>query len=241
MTKGIILFLGESFRLGGQNNRNRGLNESYSEQIHASKSHINFINNLKNNKNSEIDLYINTYSTNFNNDLLDIYKNTEIKIYFNEGEPIGYHNLIHNSFKKLNIENYDFIFITRIDLFLKEDFINIFDPSWDKIYFPSICWTRDNGHKIDNYPRVNDTMLFIPKKYFNYINYIDYSDGSGHSQWKNFIEKAKLSIDDLDTMIKTYHDSDSAKDFNPLYYIVNRPEYATCDSKDELFDKYNFC
>ena len=33
-----------------------------------------------------------------------------------------------------------------------------------------------------------------------------------------------LTYEDMDTIINTFHDSDSNKDFNPLYKIVNRPE-----------------
>ena len=40
-------------------------------------------------------------------------------------------------------------------------------------------------------------------------------------------------------MLNTYHDSDSAKDFNPIYYIVNRNVKNTHRTK-EIFDKYNF-
>jgi hypothetical protein len=40
-------------------------------------------------------------------------------------------------------------------------------------------------------------------------------------------------------MLNTYHDSDSAKDFNPIYYIVNRNVNNTQRIK-EIFDKYNF-
>ena len=40
-------------------------------------------------------------------------------------------------------------------------------------------------------------------------------------------------------MINTYHDSDSAKDYNPIYYIVNRHETSIHTTK-KIFDKYNF-
>jgi len=41
----------------------------------------------------------------------------------------------------------------------------------------------------------------------------------------------------MDVMINTYHDSDSQKDFNPLYYIVNRPENNVWHSENEIFTK----
>ena len=48
-----------------------------------------------------------------------------------------------------------------------------------------------------------------------------------------------LKYDDLDTMLRTFHDSDSAKDFNPLYYIVNRRQSHVHHTKD-IFNKYSF-
>ncbi len=59
----------------------------------------------------------------------------------------------------------------------------------------------------------------------------------GHEMWQNLVDYAKLSYDDLDTMLTTFHDSDSAKDFNPLYYIVNRPESTVFHSKGYIFNK----
>ena len=41
-------------------------------------------------------------------------------------------------------------------------------------------------------------------------------------------------------MIHTYHDSDSYKDYNPLYYIVNRPESKETHSNGYIFDKMRF-
>ena len=40
-------------------------------------------------------------------------------------------------------------------------------------------------------------------------------------------------------MINTFHDSDSFKDYNPLYYIVNRSE-STIQHTTDIFDKFNF-
>jgi len=122
----------------------------------------------------------------------------------------------------------------RIDLQLKEYFSKIFNPLWNKILFPSICFKpfheTDMGH-----PRVNDTILFFPKKYFNYLTLFLI----GHNLWEDFILNTDLTYEDLDTMLDTYHDSDSQKDWNPIYRIVNRPETSIYSIKD-TFDKYSY-
>ena len=61
-----------------------------------------------------------------------------------------------------------------------------------------------------------------------------------HDTWCDLINTTDLTYNDLDTMINTYHDSDSFKDYNPLYYIVNRPESKIWHSKGHIFNKYNF-
>jgi hypothetical protein len=232
--KCLLLFIGESFRLGNQNTRNRGSYESYNEQIKASNSHINFIEHIiqKFHMNS-VSVFISNYNTIFDNDLLSIYRKYLIgnTIYH---DLIGLDKLFHDSINRIeNIEKYDFVLFIRIDLFLKEHFKYIFNPSINMILFPTICFIPH--HKHVDCPRVNDTMLFIPKKYFNYIKNISIS----HYAWYILINNTDLTCNDMDTMIHTYHDSDSFKDFNPLYFIVNRPENKRCDTPSHVkFNKY---
>ena len=81
---------------------------------------------------------------------------------------IGLNNLFHNSINSIeNIEKYDFILYIRIDLYLKQDFFDCFNPMINSILFPTICWKRDSIVK--KHPRVNDMILFIPNKYYKYI------------------------------------------------------------------------
>lgn len=120
---------------------------------------------------------------------------------------------------------------------MKNKFIEIFDHIWDKILWPSICFKPH--HKSGIHPRVNSIMTFIPKKYYKYLPYM-YLYNGGHEQWAELIQNTDLTYDCLDTMINTFHDSDSYKDFNPLYYIVNRPESDIHHTTGELFDKFNF-
>lgn len=233
---GCIILFGESFRFGGQGNRNRGSDKSYGEQIKAANSHVSFIKDL-NSKNVNIDVYISSYETKFKNDLLTVYKDILIGYDFYE-DLIGQEKLIHNAMSKItNIDKYDFLLIMRVDLFLKEKFTQIFHHKWDKIMWPSICFKPH--HKCGIHPRVNDMMIFFPKKYYKYLQHIHFSP-TGHSQWADFINKTNLKYNDLHTILNTFHDSDSAKDFNPIYYIVNRKQSNIHHSKGHFFDKEHF-
>jgi hypothetical protein len=109
-----------------------------------------------------------------------------------------------------------------------------FDPTINMILFPTILWKKDC--KINGHPHVNDMMTFIPKKYYNYLKNMNI----GHGLWCELVTTTDLTYDDMDTIIHTYHDGDSYKDINPLYYIVNRAETRYFHSKGFIFDKYNF-
>ena len=121
--KALLILFGESFRLGGQYTRNKGSNESYNEQIAAAKTHLKFINLLKE-KNINLDVYITSYSTKFDNDIKEIYSPYLINSIFYKDliihkNPIYIH--LKNSISKIsNIYSYDFILCMRIDIFLKD-------------------------------------------------------------------------------------------------------------------------
>jgi hypothetical protein len=237
MNKVLFLFIGESFRTGCQGSRVIGNPKSINGQINASSSHIRFIEHIKQKFNiNSIKVYLNTYKTKYFNEILKIYEPYLLE-YTSHDNVIGLNNLFHDSInkinKKQNIEEYDFIFYIRIDLFLKYYFYDLFIPDSDKILFPSICWI--NCHMThDRHPRPSDMMIYIPKKMFKNIKYIDV----GHMIWQILINNG-LTYNDMDTMISTYHDSDSNKDFNPMYKIVNRPECMIFHSEGYIFDKYN--
>ena len=230
--KGLIIIIGESFRLGGQGTRVRGVPESYDQQINACNSHTKFLNNLKTKFNCDASIYLSTYDTKYNDNLLEIYKDHLVghKIYEN---PIGLSQLFKNSVmdNKNNLQNYDIILYFRVDLFLKDHFTDIFDPNWTTIRFPTICWKRDSVYNCK--PRVNDMMLFIPKQFFDHLDNIPIC----HETWYILSNELHISDNDMDVMINTYHDSDSEKDLNPLYYIVNRSESTTWHSENEIFTK----
>ena len=102
--KGLLLFLGESFRYGGQGSRYVGVPESYQGQIDACKTHINFIKYSIEKYNIDIDVFISTYETQYTNDLLNIYNEHIIgtNIYNNQTR-IGIKSLFHNSIKNINL------------------------------------------------------------------------------------------------------------------------------------------
>ena len=234
MKKALLILFGESFRLGGQGNRNTGSEESYDEQIKAAQSHIKFILNLQK-QNINMTVSINSYTTQYDNDLINVYKDVLYDNLFYK-DLIGAHTLVNNCIHRIDdLTDFDFILCMRIDLFLKDVFMEIFNPNSDKILFPSVCFKP--YHKAGIHPRVNSMMMYVPNQYINFFK--QNTVILEHGTWYDLIEKYNFNYDQLDTMLNTYHDSDSFKDFNPIYYVVNRPESSIHVTK-EIFDKYNF-
>jgi hypothetical protein len=223
MSSGILLLIGESFRTGEQGTRIRGHPSSYESQIEACQSHIEFMNKFSN-INWKIILF--TYTTQYDQDLKKLYSPYHSD--FLE-HPVGYNTLFEISKNYVKQLKYDFILVSRIDLKFKPKFSTVFNPQWRTIRYPFICWKKCCTTK-KFYPRVSDTMVFIPKKYN--LSPITLT----HDSWAELCERGFL-YSDIDVMISTYHDSDSSKDYNPLYTIVNRRVTTQWHSQNAQFDK----
>jgi hypothetical protein len=232
----LIIFIGESFRDGTQSSRQKDTEWSYEPQHNASISHRKFIEHVKE-LGVEVDVIINTYNTKYEEDLKKWYNDYLID-YISNNKLIGIEKLLNNSIEKhqKNIEIYDFIFAIRIDLFLKDYFLEKFNPYWDKIYFTNITW-REIYKTYNNEPRIADTMIFIPHQYFYLFNLNLYLN---HDAWFLYKNDYNLTNNDMDFIIETFHDSDSYKDLNPLYYMVCRPENKIWHSEGYVIDKNLF-
>lgn len=233
--RGLILFIGESFRDGVSTSRVRDTDASLETQRTASESHLRFLDHLKTTLALDIDVIINTYETKFESKLKEWYKDYLIDSKFNS-ELIGLENLLNNVTKTINRDNYDFVFAIRIDLCLKDMFIEKFDPNWNRITFSQICWTRCCRVQ-NNDPRVSDVVLFIPKRFFYLFDWHLYL---WHDSWINYKCNYGVTNADLNLMIDTYHDSDSFQDWNPLYYMVSREQSTIWHSEGHHLDMNTF-
>lgn len=227
--KGIIVFFGESFRLGGQGSRNIGSEESLKEQLLATESHLDFLRHLRSERGIEVRCVVNTYETKYTQKIKEKYGAT----FFNSNpNQIGRQEIFNQSRDIMLriLQGQDFVLFMRIDLILKDGFKKYFVTDADKVLWPSICFI--GWHKHGNSPRVNDTMVYIPKKRFNLIE--DDKIAFGHEGWDHlnqFVEKGGQGF-----FLKTLHDSDSAKDWNPLYRMAGREENRTWHSKEFELD-----
>lgn len=254
--KGLIILVGESFREGGRHSRETATTkESFENQKLATKSHIKFISHIKSKFNCEIDLKFQTYRTKYTFDL--------VNWYLNEVDSVGYDISLKKVIEKRNKHttefnrnykqivsktlekkhDYDFIFITRLDVLIKDKMLEVFDPNWNEIRFPMVWhWKKYcKTGKLEcgySYPVVVDIMLFVPKRLFSTIlNFHLNLDA-----WKSLICKHELNVgyDDIDVMINTMHRPNTKDMWNPLFKLVSRPEKSENLYHKRIFSKEKF-
>jgi hypothetical protein len=222
MNKCLVCIIGECFREGHNQSRITDTQYGYTQQKESTQSHINLINKIKK-LGYHVDIGINTYNTNYKNELLNWYPNIIYSNFTNENYGY-YQNVVHHSlqniFNNININDYQFIFIIRFDLFIKETLINIFNPNWSNIMYPFAVYMEYSPFQ---FPFVSDTMCFIPKKYFNQIVNHTYHLLTHHC-WRDLINNGFV-LDDFDVMINTLHNPNTDTEKNPLYIINCRPEF----------------
>lgn len=238
----LIVFSGECFRDGGQHSRLRDTEFSYHSQKEASYSHNLFFQKLLSDHHN-IDVHINSYTTKYAADLEKWYQETisskNIQSTYHTNLHVRGLTMLSTEYLIKNIDildKYDAILILRPDLYLKQYFLDIFDIEWQKIMYPNRLWLPHTH--IGHFPQINDTLIFIPKKYYYIINSIGIK--LYHYGLKDYIEFHGLSMDDIGFMINTLHDSDTGKDYNPLYRMVSRNEVKYWYSYGWEIDNTNY-
>lgn len=229
---GLFLLFGESFRkyrtLPGLN-RYSDTENSFSGQKEASLSHMELLKKLKQ---YNIDIVINTYETKYKNELLSFYEqpkyanfmdNNKCKENKTRNTQIAVDEAIRIAKKNVDIDNYDFIFICRLDILLKPNLIENFLPIKDKIIFPNVMSILDNKfrmHQKGNFC-ISDVFCIIPKKYYHILD----KKNIMHHHSIHRLYDLDLHIDkDIDFFTNKKYVANTIQQKNPLYKIVDRPE-----------------
>jgi hypothetical protein len=236
MGRVALIMIGESFREGGQNTRVRGTAESFAGQREACLSHVRYIHVLRA-LGYDVDVYIHTLSTSYDADILKWY-GASIKgvLFVPSGMNMGSVNGHFHGARRLVTDKaqYYVLMFVRIDLALKDMFLETVNPlAITALTFPSVTWKV--CHMVADCPRMNDMMMFIPAKYFAVLDKVV----MGHNTWHDLVHLPRSGVThaDFQLLLNTLHDSDSAKDWNPLYYIVNRHQEPCWHSKGFVFDE----
>ena len=232
--KGLILLRGLTFRDQGAYAR-RVRVDSYTLKVQklATESHIKLIQSLKN-QGHEIEVAFDTISSPNTNILLEMLEPYANYVSTKSLMDICPHFALFRAVGGLETaffcNEYDFFLIIRNDMFLKDTFIELFNPENQKVMFLSLQWYQARKTPNGN-PRINDCMFFIPKKYLNLRFFFPIGIGYDHH---DILDDWLKLIPDLeyDFYIRGYHNSDTATEKHPLYALVNRPEAEEIGSPD---------
>jgi len=218
--KALFIFLGESFRSGGWLSRERGDPRTYTEQKLACESHMKFLNFIHLKFKITSNIIVDTYETPWSRELIEWY--SPGLTWVHSGPAIGYENLYRHSLSLIDdIDRYDFVHFIRIDLFLKPHFSDVFEPSPTHLQY---AFRTTPIPLIENIPRLNDMMLYVPKLHFQLLKL---KIVLFHDLWVwGLIQRVHMTRN-VRTYIDTIHESNTKRDWNPLFRIVNRAEATT--------------
>jgi hypothetical protein len=213
--KALVIFIGECFRLGTQHSRIKGHDKTYEEQIEACKTHQKLLSSFE----FDYDLIVNTCTTQFDEDLKSMY-NAEFK--FHE-KAIGLVNYIYDALESVDLSKYDFVYACRIDLILKDHFIETFKIGYDKITYLSRIENRLTGIRKDK-TMVNDMMIYVPKHCYDVFG--KKLDLMCHHA-STYLKQNEI---EFDLMSDLTHCSNTQTGSNPFYFIANRVRHSECSN-----------
>jgi hypothetical protein len=126
------------------------------------------------------------------------------------------------------IADYDFVIVMRNDTLIYDYFINLFDPFAQKVMFPFVHPRQirmlDEKLQISKLPVVSDIIFYFPRKYFFLLEFINQIPSAHNLHYILPIMKQKCDSIEYDFYLKTYHDSNTEYEWNPLYRIMGRPK-----------------
>ena len=232
---GLLILSGECFREGNIGSRIRDNEHTIKTQSIASNSHVKMCNYIKKTYNVKMDIIITTSETKYKDILYNFYGKYKPKIIMNNTKDYNdVKNNIKNAILNTNYNKYNFILLSRVDMYIKPNFNTIIDPNWDKIMFLNFTChyllenfayttyleTYKYNFTNDGDPCINPSFIFIPKKYFNIIKNISIH----HNAWTELKRTTQLTNNDMDFMTNDVFDSNTFNDKNPFYYFVGRKE-----------------
>ena len=233
MPKMLMLLVGESFRMGPQVSRGRGGPDSIPRQKLATMSHLRFITHVKQTLDLGVDVASFTYqvSPEESNALERWYSPYLVHTtYFTSMSHSEVHMFqrIAEELSKMDLSEYDYIFLNRFDFYIKEKFLNIFriDPTKNIYGYTDIYrwWGADKFSFVGHY------CMLTPKRFFGHILHGGlWTEKHSSHEWLQRVE----SRDAYDFFVSTSHWSSTCLGYNPIFTNVGRKEYLKYDRESE--------
>ena len=216
----------------------------------AIHSHVKLFDYIESEYGITCDVFISTYDTPYTSDVLNAYGSRVVGCSFIPHTINASFWTQHwlrfkasDTYTTMADNTYNFFMFIRIDIFIKEFFKTVFNPHSRNITFTSIClfeWdVYKNLHFHDECgsPRNADLIMFVPRDLIKTILVDNDIMPIHHDAWRKVRLMCGVSPDRIATFVDTFHDSDTAKDWNPIYRIVNRPESHTWSTPNFTFDR----
>lgn len=191
--------------------------ENFNDQKLCTFSHLRFIESIKP---IQTDIFVNTYALypEYDRALRSWYP--DAVRYTNNPHLLGEYGLIDNTISQLrqmDLTPYTGILFVRIDLFLREYFLNVFDVNEDSVMYTHLDTHEKSGNG-GPYPGVCHNIVFVPKQHISLL-----LEGI---VWKRH-ESANLlckRTNKIKGFINTYHSCNTAHEWNPIYAMAGRDE-----------------
>jgi hypothetical protein len=243
-SKILLVLWGESFRSGGQMTRTRGTGKYFEKQKWATSSHVELLDFIKKEYSCDSDILLNSFSLNPEDDqsLISWYSDycvqNECKFIYNLHEKAfsTEQETRRDTYSKVVdiIDDYEYVLFVRLDLRLKQYFIDNFYFDCEKIIFAhidlnlgvsSVCKNQPNM-----WPTCEQIMLFAKKFFYTIKEKI--IDTGPHEVRNVLIQHDKNLINHIDYFVHTLHLSSTDLQWNPLYFQVGRNKNGSYDNSN---------
>lgn len=243
-----ILLNGEAFREGGQASRHTGANGTERTQRIATESQIE--NLVRPMKNAGYDVFCFIATSGPTNDtqsqIMQWYQECMPPV--ESAQPVFSNEKFHGRGMEDAIERYgnytdagfapaNYFILMRPDLILKRELFSLWNTTKEQVAFPFKEWCRFNAGRdpgcYDGFPpeecwRVPDNIMAMPSRAFE-ILVMQHSIWRSHDAFRDIVNTVHRTggIEDLAQMhfwLSEGHDSDTMKDWNPIFALAGRPE-----------------
>jgi len=224
----LLIIRGEVFRLGGKFSRRTGAEESYKDQEDACRSHMDLVRKMESNGYT-VDILLNTYSTKYDEDIKRFYGESLKYPHFHTTKFKDQYYMMKNcieAYQKIQT-HYDAICIIRTDMFLKQKFVDEYNPSTDTVQFLCVLYSKHQRSPSGHF-MVNDTYLHFPHRSFDKLNAIlqvPNSESVFMHHFHQYLEFIPLKYGrEYSLLTKHFYDANTEGDLNPYYRLIGRPE-----------------
>lgn len=214
--------------------------ENFNDQKTCSYSHLRFIEAIKP---IRTDIFINTYKLYqpYDDALKSWYPN--IVRYTAHPVLLEEYGLIDDTIRQLrqmDMSPYTGILFVRIDLFLREYFLSVFDSGEDSVIYGhldshEVSGTNPDGNALGPYPGVCHNIVYVPNVHIPLL-----LEGV---VWKRH-ESANIlykRTNKIKFFLNTYHSCNTGKEWNPICAMAGRdePQVLWCD-KNYRWKRFNW-